>query len=375
MECRDLGHNELGEYQDFDNHERVIHITDDKTGLNAFISVHNHNLGPALGGCRMVPYKSKQDAVRDVLRLSRGMTYKNAMAQLHLGGGKSVIIGDPYKDKTDDMMKVMGQAVESLGGLYITAEDSGTGEKDMRTMATQTSYVVGISEGEGELGGDPSPMTAYGVYCGMKAAAQKRFGSDRLSGLTVAVQGLGAVGYGLCRLLHQDGVKLIATDIRPEVIEKAKRDFPGIIIVSVDDIFAVTADILSPCALGAILNDSTVPQLKVGVIAGAANNQCATIKHYEWLAERDILYTPDYVLNAGGVISAGYEYFHRSGRNPFSHELNRKNMVAHVEKIGPTLMKVFNIADAKGITPAHAADDVAESLFLMRNGSQKAQSV
>ena len=374
MECRDLSRSELAEYQDFDNHERVVRITDEATGLNAFIAVHNHNLGPALGGCRMVNYKSEQDAVRDVLRLSRGMTYKNAMAQLHLGGGKSVIIGDPYKNKTEDMMKVMGHAVESLGGLYITAEDSGTGEKDMRAMATQTSYVVGISEGEGELGGDPSPMTAYGVYCGMKSAAQKRFGSDRLSGLTVAVQGLGAVGYGLCRLLHQEGVKLVATDIRPEVLEKAKKDFPGIVIVSADDIFGVKADVLSPCALGAVLNDATVSQLKVGVIAGAANNQCALLKHYELLAERGILYTPDYVLNAGGVISAGYEYFHRSSRNPFNHELTRKNMVAHVERIGPNLMKVFNIADAKGITPAHAADDMAESMFLGQNGS-RAQSV
>lgn len=373
MECKDLGRNELADYEDFDNHERVVRITDEKTGLNAFIAVHNHNLGPALGGCRMVSYKTERDAVRDVLRLSRGMTYKNAMAQLHLGGGKSVIIGNPYTDKTEDMMKAMGEAVESLGGLYITAEDSGTGEKDMRAMATKTSYVVGISEGEGELGGDPSPMTAYGVYNGMKAAVQKRFGKSDLSGMRVAVQGLGAVGYGLCRLLHQDGAKLIATDIREEVTKKAEKDFPGIVIVRAEDIFTVQADILSPCALGAILNDTTVPQLNVGVVAGAANNQCATARHGELLAQRGILYTPDYVLNAGGVISAGYEYFHRSRRNPFSHDLNRKNMVAHVERIGPTLAKVFNIADAKGITPARAADDMAESMFLGAKDSNCAQ--
>ena len=374
MECKDLSRSELSEFIDFDNHERVVHVTDEKTGLNAFIGVHNHNLGPALGGCRMVSYKSERDAIQDVLRLSRGMTYKNAMAHLPLGGGKSVIIGNPYTDKTEDMMKVMGRAVESLGGLYITAEDSGTGEKDMMAIASETSYAVGIPGGKGDLGGDPSPMTAYGVFCGLKAAVQKRYGSEKMSGLKVAIQGLGAVGYGLCHLLHEQGVILIATDIRAEVIEKAKKEFPGITIVPSDDIFAVEANVLSPCALGAGLNDSTVPQLRVDIIAGAANNQCALPRHHEWLAERGILYTPDYVLNAGGVISAGYEYFLRSGRNPFSYELNRKNMIAHVEKIGPTLTKVFNIADAKGITPAHAADDMAESMFLGKNGS-RVQSV
>lgn len=370
MECRDLSRSELSGYEDFDNHERVVHVTDEKLGLNAFIAVHNHNIGPALGGCRMVSYKTERDAVRDALRLSRGMTYKNAMAHLHLGGGKTVIIGNPYTEKTEDMMKAMGEAVESLGGLYITAEDSGTSEKDMRAIATNTSYVVGIPEGKDELGGDPSPMTAYGVYCGLKAAAQKRYGSSGLSKLSVAVQGLGAVGHGLCELLQKDGVTLIATDIRPEVTEKAKKEFPGITIVSTDEIFAVKANVFSPCALGAILNDVTIPQLRVDIIAGAANNQCATAGHYESLSERDILYTPDYVLNAGGVISAGYEYFHRSGRNPFTHELTRQTMIAHVEKIGPTLTKVFNIADAKGITPAQAADEMAESLFLGVNGSR-----
>jgi len=373
MKCEDLGKDVLSEYQDFDQHERVVHVTDDKTGLSAFIAVHNNNLGPALGGCRMVSYKSERDAVQDVLRLSRGMTYKNAMTHLHLGGGKSVIIGNPHTDKTADMMKVMAEAIESMGGLYITAEDSGTGEQDMFTMSGITSYVVGLP-GDGELGGDPSPMTSYGVYSGMKAAAKKRYGSTDLSGLKVAVQGLGAVGYGLCKLLHEDGVTLVATDIRAETMEKAKKDFPGITIVPSDDIFTVEANVFSPCALGAILNDATVPQLRVDIVAGASNNQCALPRHHELMAERDIIYTPDYVLNAGGVISAAYEYFLRAERNPFSHDLTRKNMVAHVEKIGPTLTKVFNIADAKGITPAHAADDMAESLFLGVNGS-KAQSV
>lgn len=370
MEYKELSHGFLADFQDYDHHEKIVHVTDEKTGLNAFIGVHNTNIGPSLGGCRMVPYKTEADAIRDVLRLSRGMTYKNAMAGLHLGGGKSVIIGDPYKDKTEDMMKSLGRAVEALGGIYITAEDSGTGEKDMYAISTQTSYVVGLPGGKGDLGGDPSPFTAYGVYNGLKAAVAKRYGSDKISGLTVAVQGLGAVGYGLCQLLAKDGVTLVATDIRPEVLEKAKSEFTGITIVGADEIFQMQANVLAPCALGAVLNDTTVPQLRVDVIAGAANNQCAEPKHHVQLGQRGILYTPDYVLNAGGVISAAYEYFLRSGRNPFAHDLTRKNVMAHVERIGPTLMKVFNIADSKGITPAQAADAMAESLFMGVNGTK-----
>jgi leucine dehydrogenase len=370
MAYQELSHDFLSGFPDYDHHEKIVHITDEKTGLNAFIGIHNTNIGPSLGGCRMVAYKTEADAIRDVLRLSRGMTYKNAMAGLHLGGGKSVIIGNPYKDKTEEMMKAMGRAVESLGGMYITAEDSGTGEKDMHAMSTETSYVVGLPGGKGDLGGDPSPFTAWGVYNGLKAAVSKRYGSDKLSGLKVAVQGLGAVGYGLCRLLANDGVTLIATDIRPEVLEKAKDEFHSITIVGAEEIFKVQANVLAPCALGAVLDDVTAPQLRVDIIAGAANNQCAEPRHHEMLAKRGILYTPDYVLNAGGVISAAYEYFLRSGRNPFAHDLTRKNVMAHIEKIGPMLMKVFNIAESKGITPAQAADAMAESLFMGASGTK-----
>lgn len=376
MAYKELDHEKLGEFQDFDEHKKVIRIADEKAGLTAFIAVHNINLGPALGGCRMFGYKSEDEATRDVLRLSRGMTYKNAMAGLPLGGGKSVIIGNPYTDKTQEMMRSMGRAIESLGGEYITAEDSGTGEKDMQAIAQETSYVVGLPDGkEGHIGGDPSPMTAYGVYCGMKAAAMRRYGKDSLEGLTVAIQGLGAVGYGLCGLLHKAGVNLVATDVRGEVVSKAKKDFPGIVIVPTNDIFSVEANIFSPCALGAQLNDSTIPQFHFDIIAGAANNQCAASKHHRILADRGILYVPDYVLNAGGVISAAYEYFFRSGNNPFRCELSRDSMVAHVERIGSTLTKVFNIADAKGVTPAQAADEMAEGLFSSNGGaSRKSQS-
>jgi leucine dehydrogenase len=212
MQRTKLGSDTLQSFPDYDNHEQIVQFSDETTGLQAFIGIHNTNLGPALGGCRMTTYKNSQDAIRDVLRLSRGMTYKNALAGLPLGGGKSVIIGDPFKNKTDEMMKAMGRAVASMEGCYITAEDSGTKEKDMRLIATETSYVVGMRDSTDALGGDPSPVTAYGVYTGIKAAALRRYGKDSLAGLTVAVQGLGAVGYDLCRRLHRDGVELIVTD-------------------------------------------------------------------------------------------------------------------------------------------------------------------
>lgn len=363
MKCEDLTKDVLQSFVDFDSHQKVVRITDEKTNLKAFIAVHNSNLGPALGGCRMVPYKSEQDAITDVLRLSRGMTYKNALAGLPLGGGKSVIIGDPYKDKTEDMMKVMGSAVESLDGLYVTAEDSGTGENDMELIHTQTQHVVGMHANKGELGGNPSPVTSWGVYCGLKAAVKHRFGKDSVSGLKIAVQGLGAVGYELCRLLYKDGAQLIVTDIRPAVCEQAQKDFPGTKAVGLDDIFAVDADVFAPCALGAQINDKTIPQLKVGVVAGAANNQMAKAADHAALAARGILYVPDYVINAGGVISAGYEYCYRSGHNPYNFTLTRAAMMAHVERIGPTVADILALAEKNGIAPGQAADELAERVF------------
>ena len=371
-----LGDALLTKFEDYDNHHKVIHIQDDKTGLNGFIAVHNAQLGPALGGCRMVKYASEADALRDVLRLSRGMTYKNALAGLPLGGGKAVIIGDPYKDKTEGMIKAMAQAVHSLQGLYITAEDSGTGEKDMEWISSQTPYVAVIpGHGAGDLGGNPSPVTAWGVYRGMKAAALKKYGHDDLGKLTVAVQGLGAVGYTLCRLLHKDGAQIVATDIRESVIEQARKEFAVIKIVDADGIFVSKAHIFSPCALGAQLNDKTIPLLNVDIIAGAANNQLAAPRNGEQLAKRNILYTPDYVINAGGVIAIAYEYFARAGHNPFTGKLNRDSMLAHVELIGPTVTKIFNIADARGALAGQAADEMAESIFREQpqtNGLQAA---
>ncbi len=373
MKNVELTHDVLKTFADFDGHEKVVHVTDEATGLNAFIAVHNTNIGPALGGCRIVRYASERDALHDVLRLSRGMTYKNALAGLPLGGGKSVIIANPHKDKTPDMMRAMGAAVHALGGAYITAEDSGSSEKDMEIIATQTPYVVGMHAAAGSLGGNPSPVTAWGVYNGLRAAVKHRHNAEALAGLRVAVQGLGAVGYELCRLLHNDGVKLTATDVRESVLAQAQKDFPGIQTTAPADIFSAEADVFAPCALGAQINAETIPLLRAGIIAGAANNQMATPGDHAALARRGILYVPDYVINAGGVISAGYEYFNASGFNPYQLRLTREAMMEHVGRIGPTVTKVLNIAVSRGVMPAQAADEMAEAVFRTVPGAANGQ--
>ena len=365
VKINDLDAATLSGFADYKGHERVVHVTDAQSGLNAFIGIHSRAIGPSLGGCRMRPYATERDAIQDVLRLSRGMTYKNALAGLPLGGGKSVIIADPYKGKTDAMMRAMGQAIEMLGGAYITAEDSGTGEHDMITMLGETSYVCGIpGDDDSALGGNPSPVTAYGTYAGIKAAALRRFDSDDLAERSVSVQGLGSVGYDLCRLLHNDGAVLFATDTRSEVTNAAAAEFERLTIVGLDEIFDVQADIFAPCALGAQINDNTVPRLKTDIVAGAANNQLATMAHGDALEQRGILYVPDYVINAGGVIAVAYEYFSRSGRNPFSYPLTREAMMDHVGRIGPTVTRIIERAEADGVTTAVAADREAEAIFM-----------
>lgn len=363
MEYRDLTNEELSGFADFDNHEKVRVFEDKETGLKAFIGVHNSNLGPALGGCRFYPYSSDEEAITDVLRLSRGMTYKNALAGLPLGGGKSVIVGNPAKDKTDALMQKMGEAVDSLDGLYITAEDSGTNEHDMIIMSAKTQYVTGIPSEEQRVGGDPSPYTALGVYAGMKQAVKYKFGHDDLGQMKISIQGLGAVGYDLCRRVHADGAKIIATDINQEACNKAKSEFPGLEIVSPDKIFSAEADIFAPCAMGAALNDNTIPDLKVSMVVGAANNQLATPSHEQTLADKNILYTPDYLVNAGGVTAVAYEYFRRLGQNPFDHDQKLEDLIAHVEAIGKTLNNILTEADQKSVSAASAADNIAESIF------------
>lgn len=365
MDFQDMTPDVLQRFADYDGHERIRRIYDAETGLLSFIGVHNRNLGPALGGCRMLPYENEDAAIRDVLRLSRGMTYKNALAGLPLGGGKSVIIGDPFKHKTDAMMTSMGRAVQSLNGDYITAEDSGTGEQDMVTMSRETPYVVGLPQSEGsDLGGNPSPVTAWGVFNGLRAAVRRRYGSDSLTGLKVAVQGLGSVGYDLCRYLYKENAELIVTDMRPAVIEKIRAEMPGVHVMQPEFIFGADANVFAPCALGAQLNESTIPQMTFDIIAGAANNQLATPHDEDALAKKGILYVPDYAINAGGVIAVAYEYFRRNNKPLYTYELTRPAMMEHVGRIGQTIDKIFALAESQGITTGRAADRLAQSIFL-----------
>lgn len=364
MEYQDLSPEYLGNFIDFKEHETVRRIQSPQSGLIGYVAIHNTNIGPSLGGCRIWAYENEDDAIRDALRLSRGMTYKNALAGLPLGGGKSVIIADPYKDKTPQMIEDMAIAVEALGGRYITAEDSGLSEDDVKIMAQHTDYVTGFSTEGSELGGNPSPVTAYGVFCGMRSAVKKRYGKPTLEGMKVAVQGLGAVGYALAQLMYEDGAKVFACDIRKETLDMARKEMPEIEIVDLDKIFDCDADIFAPCAMGAQLNAQTIPRLKVDLVVGAANNQLATERDIRMLESRNILYAPDYVVNSGGVIAVAYEYFERIGQNPFEHELTHQNMVAHVERSAKNVEMIFEYAEKSGISTAQAADQMAEKIFM-----------
>lgn len=370
MNFQDLDPEILSEIPSFDDHEHVrrFDLSDD---VVAFIAVHNTNLGPALGGLRMTNYASEGEAINDVLRLSRGMTYKNAMAGLPLGGGKAVIVGNPRTQKTPEIMKAMGKAVESFEGAYITAEDSGTGEEDMVHISTQTEHVTGLPpqmlEGSeyGELGGNPSPLTALGCYHGILKAIEYRYGDKKsLADMRVSVQGVGAVGLELCQLLKQDGAKLTIADISEEGIAHAKDILGDVEVTAPDEIFDAQADIFAPCAMGGALNDDTIERLNVDIIAGAANNQLLNDYHDKMLKGKDILYVPDYVINSGGVICVGYEYFRKSGYNPQDFNIERGSMVAHVERIGQTVMDILVEAEKRGLPTGETADQLAEEKFL-----------
>lgn len=340
---------------DFADHEQVVFVSDDKSGLKAIIAVHNSNLGPALGGCRMWPYASEEEAVRDVLRLSRGMTYKSAMANLKLGGGKSVIIGNPRTQKTPELLAAFARALEQLNGRYIAAEDSGTSVADMKYMTQFTRHVAGIHDkpsDEGTRSGDPSPATAYGTFIGIKAAVKEKLGRDSLEGLRVAVQGVGNVGFDLARQLKAAGVQLWVTDIHREPLLQAGKEL-GATVVAPDEIFGLDVDVFAPCALGAILNDSTIPQLKAKVVAGASNNQLAEPRHGVELMKRGILYAPDYVINAGGIIDV---YHERIG-------FDRAALLKHIEGIHDNLMEVFERARKEERPTGEVADAIAEERF------------
>jgi leucine dehydrogenase len=345
-------------HKEFDQHEQISFFQCPQTGLRAIIAVHNTALGPALGGCRMWAYEDDAKALTDVLRLSRGMTYKAAVAGLPLGGGKSVIIGDSKKIKTTELMRAMGRAVETFRGNYIVAEDVGTTVDDMTAISTQTKHVVGISAGGGHGSGDPSPTTALGVFMGLKSAVKHRLNRADIKGVKVAVQGLGNVGYNLCRHLHEAGALLIVTDMAADKVEQARREF-GAASVSLGGIYDVEADVFAPCALGGILNDDTLPRLKAKVVAGAANNQLAELRHGDKLRDMKILYAPDYVINAGGLISVYYEHATRAANKPY----DRPQVLEHVARIETVSEAIFRRADQEGISTALAADRIAEQKF------------
>ena len=342
-------------HPEFDGHEVVAHRHDAASGLRAIIAVHNTNLGHGLGGCRMWPYASDDEALTDVLRLSRGMTYKAALAGLPQGGGKSVIIGDPRRDKSEAMMRAMGRFVDMLGGRYVVAEDSGTNVADIRLMAQETRHVGGLADAKATAAGrtgDPSPATAYGVFVGIKACVREQLGRDELEGLRVAIQGLGSVGYRLARHLHESGAKLWVTDLHAPAVDRCVKEF-GATAVPADAIAGDDADEFAPCALGAVINDATIGKLKARVVAGAANNQLAEARHDRALMDRGILYAPDYVINAGGIIDIHYE-------GPGYDETRVRE---HLERIGTTLVTVFARSRREQRPTGEVADRMAEEKF------------
>lgn len=331
-------------------HERVMICSNPEVGLRAIIAVHSTVLGPGLGGVRMYPFKGFEDALVDVLRLSRGMTYKAAVAGLNLGGGKAVIIGDPKSDKSESLFRSFGRYVDSIGGLYITAEDVGTDMEDMELIFAETQWVTGVSPANGGSG-DPSSVTAYGVLQGMKAALKWKFGGRDLEGRSVAIQGLGSVGYHLAKYLKEANARVIGSDIDPERVQKATEDF-DIETVDSDEILEVNCDILAPCALGAILNRTSIPRLRCSIVAGAANNQLhKQNRDGGALHDRDILYAPDFVINAGGLINV---------YNELSGGYNREKALRMTRGIYLNLMRVFEISKTEGIPTYVAADRVAE---------------
>ncbi len=338
-------------HPEFDDHRQVVFCHDPAVGLRAIIAIHNTNRGPALGGCRMWPYGSDAEALCDVLRLSRGMTYKAAVAGLALGGGKAVIIGDPRQHKTPALLHAMGDFVDSLSGRYITAEDSGTSVADLKIIGQRTPYACGVADGA-EHGGDPSPSTAYGTFMGLKEAVKFRLDRDSLAGLKVAVQGVGNVGFNLVKHLRNAGAEVFVTDIYPQHVERAV-DRLGAIAVAADKIFTLDVDVFAPCAMGGIINSDTLPQLKAAVIAGAANNQLATAACAEQLRRREILYAPDYVINAGGIIDIAYQ---RNGGDAAA-------LKQHLEQIADTLRDIFTRSEKDGVATSMVADAIAEERF------------
>ena len=325
--------------------EEIVMCSDPSVGYKGILAVHSTKLGPALGGTRFWQYATDEEAITDALRLSRGMTYKNAVAGLHLGGGKSIIIGDNKTKNREKIFRAHGRFVQTLGGRYITAEDVGTSTKDMSYVQMETKHVAGLAG----KSGDPSPVTAHGVFRAVQASANRKWGSDSLEGKTVAIQGCGSVGSYLAKELHEAGARLIVSDIDAAKTEKVSKA-TGAKVVKGNAIFTAVADIFSPCALGGIINDKTIPKLKVEIVAGGANNQLLEERHGDELQRRGILYAPDYVANAGGVINV---YGEVAG-------WDAQRALDKADDIYDTILKVFDIAEAKKIPTYEAADRLAE---------------
>ena len=331
-----------------DGHEQVVHCRNKESGLKAIIAIHNTTLGPALGGTRMWNYNNEEEALIDVLRLSKGMTYKASAAGLNLGGGKAVIIGDSKTQKTEEMFRAFGAFINALGGQYITAEDVGTTVKDMEYVFMETPFVTGIPQTFGG-GGDPSPHTAHGTLMAIKASAKEKLGADDLKGLVVAVQGLGNVGFHLVEYLHKEGCQLIVADIDKAKVKLAVDRF-GAKAVSTDDIVSSQCDVLAPCALGAVINDQSLTALKCKIVAGAANNQLAEDHHGNALRELGILYAPDFVANAGGLMNVFVEL------EGYSYE----RAVDKTKQVYDNMMNVFKLAKEQDLATHEAAMKVAE---------------
>ncbi len=332
---------------DFDDHEQVVFCSDEASGLKAIIAVHSTTLGAAVGGCRMWDYASDEDALVDVLRLSKGMTYKNALAGLTMGGGKSVIIGDAKTLKSDALFKAFGHALNGLNGRYLSAEDVNISTSDIAITNTVTPFVTG-TEGKS---GNPAPFTALGTFLGIKASVKHKFNRDELNGLTVAVQGLGSVGLYLCEHLYNAGAKLVVTDINQAALDKAATEFNAT-LVGLDEIYDQDADIYAPCALGATINDDTIKRLKVKIIAGCANNQLAEPRHDQALSDLGILYSPDYVINAGGIINVSFE-----------EDYCEVKSTKKVEEIYHTLIDIYAKADKQNKPTGIIADEMARDII------------
>ncbi|GII96250.1 Leu/Phe/Val dehydrogenase [Sinosporangium siamense] len=345
-----LSHKDVSSYSGQTGHEQVVFCSDERSGLRAIIAIYNTLLGPALGGTRFYPYESEQAALADVLNLSRAMAYKNALAGLDHGGGKAVILGDPGQDKSEALLRAYGRFVESLGGRYITACDVGTYSEDMDVMARESRFVTGRTVANGGAG-DSSVLTAYGVFQGMRAAAEHLYGAPTLHGRRVGVEGVGKVGHRLVEHLIEDGAEVVICDVNERAVETVKARHPGVEVVDGKEaLIGAEIDVYAPCALGGALDDDTVARMTAKIVCGGANNQLAHLGVEKQLSERGVLYAPDYVVNSGGVIQVADEL----------HGFSMKRARSRATQIYDTTLKIFAIADEDGVAPAVAADRLAE---------------